>query len=339
MWSSAQGRRRPMGYDPERARGPGVRAEMIPKRRRRPQVAKLKRYTLAGVLAALAGTLLLCRTSGRSDYAASIEDWRRERLQRLTSDEGWLTVAGLYWLDEGDNRAGTEAGSPVLLPPGSAPPRVGVFRRAQGGVTFIADPSAVVTSGGRPVTTMQMKDDTTGTADTIALNDLTMFIIKRGDRLAVRLRDKNRRERREFKGLDYFPIRKEYRVVAEWVSYDPPRAIAIPNILGTSEELPCPGYARFTLEGKEFRLEPVIEQPGDQELFFIFADQTNGSETYPSGRFFYASPPRDGTMVLDFNKAYSPPCAFTPFATCPLPPPQNRLAARIEAGEKKYHAP
>jgi uncharacterized protein len=301
-------------------------------------VAILKRYGLVVVLVAAVGALLLYRQAGPPDYTTSIESWRRERVQRLTADDGWLTVAGLYWLEEGDSRAGTESGSPVLLPPGSAPARVGIFRRAQGRVTFIADPSAVVTSGGRPVTTIEMKDDTTGTPDTIAVNDLTMHIIKRGDRLAVRLRDKNRRARREFARLDYFPIRKESRVVAEWVPYDPPRAISIPNILGTSEELPCPGYARFTIGGKELRLEPVIEQPGDQELFFIFADETNGAETYPSGRFLYAAQPRDGTIILDFNKAYNPPCAFTPFATCPLPPRQNRLAARIEAGEKKYHA-
>jgi uncharacterized protein (DUF1684 family) len=288
------------------------------------------------VLAVLAAALLSSCDRKAADYTGSIEAWRRDRVQRLTADDGWLTVAGLYWLEEGVNRAGTEAGSQVLLPPDSAPPRVGVFRRAKDEVTFTADPSASVVSGGRPVTTTRMKDDSAGTPDMITVNDLTLFIIKRGDRLAVRLRDKNRPERRSFKGLDDYPIRSEYRVVAEWVPYEPQRTIAIPNVLGMTEDLPCPGYARFTIDGKDLRLEPVIEQPGDQELFFIFADRTNESETYPSGRFLYAPMPRDGAVVLDFNKAYNPPCAFTPFATCPLPPPQNRLAARIEAGEKRY---
>jgi len=290
------------------------------------------------VLLCAAGAFVACRGAEGPGYAASILEWRKERVQRLTSDEGWLTVAGLFWLEEGDNRAGTESGSPVLLPPGSAPPRAGIFRRAGGHVTFAADPAAAVTSGGRPVTSIDMKDDTSGTPDTIVLNDLTMFVIKRGDRLGVRLRDKNRRARREFPGLEYFPIRPDYRVEATWVPYDPPHALTVPNILGMSEDLPCPGYARFTIGGQELRLEPVIEEPGAKELFFIFADRTNGSETYPSGRFLYAEPPRDGIIVLDFNKAYNPPCAFTPFATCPLPPAQNRLAARIEAGEKKFHA-
>jgi len=288
------------------------------------------------ILAIVVAALLLSCDRKASDYTTSIETWRRERVQRLTADDGWLTVAGLYWLEEGDNRAGTESGSRILLPPGTAPPRMGVFRRAKDDVTFTADPSATVTSGGRPVTTIQMKYDTTGTPDVITLNDLTMFIIKRGDRLAVRLRDKNRSERREFAGLDYYPIRSEYRIAAEWVPYEAQRTIAVPNVLGMTEELPCPGYARFTIGGKEHRLEPVIEEPGDQELFFIFADQTNESETYQSGRFLYAPKPQDGAIVLDFNKAYNPPCSFTPFATCPLPPPQNRLAARIEAGEKRY---
>jgi uncharacterized protein len=284
----------------------------------------------------LAAALLSSCDRKAADYTGSIEAWRRERVQRLTADDGWLTVAGLCWLEEGDNRAGTEHGSQVLLPPGSAPARVGVFRLARNEVTFTADPSAGVISGGRPVTTIKMKDDSAGTPDLITVNDLTMFIIKRGERLAVRLRDKNRPERRSFAGLDYYPIRSEYRVVAEWVPYEPQKTISIPNVLGMSEDLPCPGYARFTIGGKEQRLEPVIEQPGDQELFFIFADRTNGSETYPSGRFLYAPMPQDGTVVLDFNKAYNPPCSFTPFATCPLPPPQNRLSARIEAGEKRY---
>jgi uncharacterized protein len=290
----------------------------------------------AGILTVAAIAILSSCDRKTSDYTASIETWRRERVQRLTADDGWLTVAGLYWLEEGDNRAGAEDGSRVLLPQGAAPQRVGVFRRVKDQVTFTADPSAKVTLDGRPVSTTQLKDDSSGTPDKIVVNDLTMFIIKRGDRYGVRLRDKNRPERRSFGGLDYYPIRNDYRVVAEWVPYEPPRTIAIPNILGMSEDQPCPGYARFTIGGKELRLEPVIEEPGAEELFFIFADQTNESETYASGRFLYAPQPQNGTIVLDFNKAYNPPCAFTPFATCPLPPPQNRLAARLEAGEKRY---
>ena len=200
--------------------------------------------------------------------------------------------------------------------------------RVESGVT--------VTSGGKPVTTMELRDDSAGAPDMLALGDLTMFVIKRGERHAIRLRDTKSRMRREFTGLTWYPVREEHRVVATFIPYEPQHSIAIPNILGETERLPCPGYASFSLQGKALRLEPVIEAPGDDQLFYIFRDETSGKETYPAGRFLYSDMPKDGKVVLDFNKAYNPPCAFTPYATCPLPPKQNRLAARIEAGEKNY---
>ena len=295
-----------------------------------------KRYMFAGVVVAIGVALLLTREAGQTDYAASIEEWRAGRLQRLTADNGWLTVAGLFWLKEGDNRVGTGPGNDIVLPAGSAPESVGVLAYRDGRATFSADPAAQVTSAGQPVTTLALKDDSAGPPDLLSVNDLTLFVIKRGDRHAVRLRDKNRPERTRFTGLTYFPIEPMYRVLADWVPYDPPKTIPIPNVLGGTENLPCPGYARFSLEGKEMRIEPVIEQPGDDELFIIFRDLTAGHETYGAGRFLYAPMPEGGKIVLDFNKAYNPPCAFTPFATCPLPPPQNVLPIRIEAGEKNY---
>ncbi len=295
-----------------------------------------KRYMLVGVLVAVGVALLLTREAGQSDYAASIEQWRARRLQRLTADDGWLTVAGLFWLKDGDNRVGTGPGNDIVLPPGSAPESVGRFSFRDGRATFSADPAARVTSAGQPVTTLALKDDSAGAPDQLSVNRLTLFVIKRGARHAVRLRDRNRPERGQFAGLTYFPIDPKYRVIAEWVPYDPPKTIPIPNVLGGTENLPCPGYASFTLEGREMRIEPVIEQPGDDELFVIFRDATSGVETYGAGRFLYAPMPEGGKIVLDFNKAYNPPCAFTPYATCPLPPPQNRLPVRIEAGEKAY---
>ena len=290
----------------------------------------------AGIVVAIGVALLLTREAGQTDYAAAIEEWRAGRLQRLTADDGWLTVAGLFWLKEGDNRVGTGPGNDIVLPAGSAPAAVGVLSLRDGRAAFTADPAAVVTSAGRPVTTMTLKDDTAGPPDLLFVNDLTLFVIQRGDRHAIRLRDKNRQERARFAGLTYFPIDRNYRVVADWVPYDPPKTIPIPNVLGGTEDLPCPGYARFRLEGREMRIEPVIEQPGDDELFVIFRDATAGVETYGAGRFLYAPMPEGGKIVLDFNKAYNPPCAFTPFATCPLPPQQNILPVRIEAGEKTY---
>lgn len=160
-----------------------------------------------------------------------------------------------------------------------------------------------------------------------------MFVIHRGNRYAIRLKDTGSKFRQEFTGLHWFPVRASYRVTARFVRYETPKMIAIPNILGETEKEASPGYVVFTLQGHPFRLYPVVE--GNQ-LFFIFHDQTSGKETYPSGRFLDADLPKEGKVLLDFNKAYNPPCAFTPYATCPLPPKQNRLATRIEAGELNY---
>jgi len=155
-------------------------------------------------------------------------------------------------------------------------------------------------------------------------------------RYGVRLRDRNSAMRREFKGLRWHPVDPAYRVVAQFVAYPEPKTIPVPNILGDTPEMTSPGYVEFTLAGQALRLEPVFDGADAHELFFIFGDQTNGLETYPSGRFLYAALPESGQVVLDFNKAENPPCAFTPFATCPLPPKQNRLPVRVEAGELSY---
>jgi uncharacterized protein (DUF1684 family) len=163
-----------------------------------------------------------------------------------------------------------------------------------------------------------------------------MFVIERGGKYAIRLKDKNSKMRREFTGLKWYPVKPEYRITATFNPYEPPKQIPVPNILGQTESLPSPGYVTFTLKGKTVRLEPVLESPDDKELFFIFRDGTSGDTTYPSGRFLYADMPVQGKVVLDFNKAYNPPCAFTPYATCPLPPPANRLKVNIEAGELNY---
>jgi len=268
-------------------------------------------------------------------HAESTETWRRQRLARLTADDGWLTVVGLFWLQEGPNRFGAGPGNDIALPEGKAPDFAGTFTLAGAGVRVTVAPGAAVTAEGRPVTSMTLRSDRqAGGPDILTLGDLSLFVIERGGKPAIRLKDRTSRARREFKGLEYFPIDPAFRVTARFEPYTPPRTIAIPNVLGQSEDLPCPGAVVFTLRGREYRLEPVIEEPGDTQLFYIFSDATTGRETYGSGRFLYSEMPKDGTVVLDFNRAYTPPCGFTRYATCPLPPPQNRLDVRIEAGEK-----
>jgi len=283
---------------------------------------------LPGLLAFAAS--LLC---AQASYKEEIEAWRKAREASLITDTGWTTVVGLFWLKNGDNSVGSDPKSGIELPRG-APARVGTFVLRGGKTTFNAEPGVNVTSEGKPVQSLEMRRDTPGPATVIALGDLSMFVLGRGERFAIRLRDKNSRFRREFKGLQWFPVDEAWRIQAKWVAYTPGRRMAIESITGDTEQEPSPGYASFRVAGREYRLEPVLE--GDR-LFFIFKDRTAGKETYPAGRFLYAAQPKDGTVLLDFNRAYSPPCAFSPYLTCPLPPPQNRLSVRIPAGELNYH--
>ena len=265
-------------------------------------------------LPALAGAALLAATA----YQTEIAQWHSQREERLKSEGGWLSVAGLFWLHEGANPFGKDPGNEIVLPDGAA--RAGVFELHNGKVTVKMDG-----------VTRELWPDS---ADVAKVGRLSLFVIKRSDKYGIRLKDPDSQYRREFRGIESYPVQEEYRVTAKWVAE--PQKIPILNILGQTDSMDSPGYAVFRLRGQEYRLRPVLEAPGDKELFYIFRDQTSARETYGAGRFLYSAMPADGHVVLDFNKAYNPPCAFTPYATCPLPPPENRLAVRIEAGEKKY---
>jgi hypothetical protein len=302
--------------------------------------------TLAGAVfaCATAGTAAVAATAAKPaasaskgapalTYKASVEAWRKEREDDLRAEDGWLTVAGLFWLKEGENRFGTDPGNDIVLPKGSAPAHAGVFVHKGGKTVIRVEGGARVMLDGKAVHAQEVKADQPGPADKLALNALTMYVVKRGDRYGIRLKDKNSKQRTEFAGLSWFPVSESYKVLADWVPYDPPRQIAIANVLGQTEKSPCPGYASFTLNGKTIKLEPLGE-PGDKELSFIIRDGTSGKETYGAGRFLDTDAPKDGKLLIDFNKAYSPPCAFTEFATCPLPPKQNQMLVRIEAGER-----
>jgi uncharacterized protein (DUF1684 family) len=267
------------------------------------------------------------------EYRREIETWRAQRAARLQSDGGWLTVAGLFWLKPGVNAFGADPAGDIVLPAHSSPARAGSFRLADGQVTVEALPGVALTMAGKPVTgAQQLRSDAAGEPDVLALGALTMQVIARGDRLGIRLKDMRSAARAQFKGLTWYPVRPDLRVRARFVAHAAPVAITVPTVIGGHDTMPSPGSALFEIGGKSMRLDPVLE-PGETQLFFIFRDATAGLSTYGAGRFLYADPPKDGYVVLDFNKAYSPPCAFTPFATCPLPPPQNRLPIAIEAGE------
>jgi uncharacterized protein (DUF1684 family) len=194
-----------------------------------------------------------------------------------------------------------------------------------------------MTADNKPVTTLELKADTDDNGPTILkLNSLLINVIKRGDRVGVRVKDTESRTRREFKGLEYYPIDSKWRVEARFEPYEPAKAIPITNVLGMTDDETSPGALAFEIGGKTYRIDPILEK-GETDLFVMIADETTGKETYGAGRYLYVSPPdATGKVVIDFNKTYSPPCAFTNFATCPLPPRQNHLPFRVDAGEKKY---
>jgi uncharacterized protein (DUF1684 family) len=293
------------------------------------------RAALAAVLF-LGPALILsaAESAGESEteYRAGIETWRAERESRLTSEYGWLSVAGLMWLMEGRVTLGSDPASDFVLPP-SAPPRAGVIERKGDQVTVRAADGVDITLEGHPMSNpLVMMPD--GAA--LELGRLRMQLIRRGDRLGLRLRDPDSKNRREFKGLRWFPVEPRYRIEARFHAYAAPQPLRIENVLGQSSEDMSPGYAQFDLGGKTIRLHPVYEDGDTSRLFFVFKDKTAPSQTYGGGRTLYADPPRNGRVVLDFNKAYNPPCAFSAYTTCPVPPKMNRMPVAVNAGELKY---
>lgn len=255
-----------------------------------------------------------------------IADWQTDRATRLKSEYGWLSLIGLFWLDEGAN---------TVTLPSAGSPSVKVTRQGEV-VTLEPTPSATI--DGKPVTAPAvLKNDADPAGPTtVQIGTVRFQIIKRGERYGLRARDSQAPTRTQFAGLEYYPTDARYRVEARFEPYQPEKKIPITDVTGMTADSIAPGALVFTLDGKEYRIDPVNEE-GTNDLFIIFKDATSRDETYQAGRYLYATRPGpDGKTVIDFNKAYNPPCAFTHFATCPLPPPQNRLPIRIEAGEKRY---
>jgi uncharacterized protein (DUF1684 family) len=267
-------------------------------------------------------------------YEVETTKFQQAREAALKTDTGWLTIAGLFFLTQPVTSFGSDPLNDIVLPD-SAPGRAGTFELRNGKVVVKAADGVSFQLGGRTITTAELKPDGQGAPDQIALGDLMLWVHNSGERLSIRLRDKNSRLRKDFVGTSWFPIDAAYRVEATYVPYDKPKMIDVPNILGDIDRMPIPGIVSFNLNGQEYRLEPVAD-PGDEQFWFIFRDLTSQNETYPAARFLYASAPVNGRMILDFNRAQNPPCAYNPYTTCPLPSEQNRLRTRIEAGEKKY---
>lgn len=296
----------------------------------------LNRIAFRCGLALVALVAAACGVAGQSDYRSEMKAWRAQQESELKAENGWLTVAGLFWLKEGPNRFGSDAGNDIVLPKNSAPGRTGTFELRGGTTTLTVAEGANVTANGELVRVIEMKPDTSEKPTVVKVNDLTLTVIKRGARYGIRLRDKNSQLRRNFTGQHWYPARESYRVTARFIPHQQPTELAVPNVLGDVLKMPSPGLLVFKLNGRAYSLAPVSEDDG--KLFIIFRDLTSGKQTYPAGRFLYADAPVNGQVTLDFNQAVNPPCAFTPYATCPLPPTENRLKVAIAAGEQTYHS-
>jgi uncharacterized protein len=293
---------------------------------------------LAGVLAVLLVGLTGCRGEPPAPPVAGHEEevlaWRQNRHERLQDREGWLSLVGLGWLEPGVNSFGSDPGAAVPFP-AKAPPEMGRLIVEEGRVTLEPAAGVELLHDGEPIAEpLAMTSDAEGEPTEVAWGSLRFSIIDRRGELAVRIRDRENPLFEEFHGLDYFPIDPAWRQVARFEAYQPPRPILVPDIFGSIDEEPSPGAVVFRHRGREVRLDALPASGG--RLFLIFGDPTNGTSTYGGGRYLYTDPPADGEVVVDFNQAYSPPCIFTPYATCPLPPRQNRLPFSVEAGEKTW---
>ena len=298
----------------------------------------MTRTSLALLVFGALGVVISLVAAADSEFLATEKAWRDKRHARLSSETGWLTLVGLHWLSPGENVFGSDPDVAVPLPAGKAPKRAGVLVLNDGTVRLVPEPGAGLTIDGKPAAEQVLGDDTAERTDVVQLGDLSFFVVKRGERIGVRVRDKNSPVLKGFKGIDSYAPDPKYRVTGTFNPYDVPHKVDIPTVLGTSESMEARGNVSFTIDGKALTLEPVIDDPEHPQLWFIFKDGTSGKETYGGGRFLYAEMPKDGKVTIDFNQAYNPPCAFTPYATCPLPPKQNWLPVRIEAGEKTFHA-
>jgi uncharacterized protein (DUF1684 family) len=277
----------------------------------------------------------LASAEAQNDYVKAIEKWRNDKEANLKKETGWLTVAGLFWLKEGINTVGAGEDFDVRLTDNFKKGKFGEIDFKNGVASLRVEEGVESQSDGKSIsTTIELVSDEKGKPTEIRTGSQTFYLIKREERFGIRLKDSQSKARMTFKGLHWFPVDESYKVTARFEAFPDAKEVMVPNVLGGKFKMKSPGMLKFTLKGKEYSLQPVVEE--DETLFIIFGDKSNMGETYKSGRFLYADKAVNGEAVLDFNKAENPPCAFTPFATCPLPPPGNNLDVEIKAGEKRY---
>jgi uncharacterized protein (DUF1684 family) len=269
-----------------------------------------------------------------SSYRAETEAFRAERAAQIGAETGWAALTDLQWIDSpGTFTIGAAAGNAMVLHAPSAPANIGTLIVTPEAVTLHAAAGVAAQVDGRAVTQTVLVADA-GPDGGVKIGGLTLGLIDREHRRAIRVWDRMSPTRRAFHGLQWFPIAERWRVEARFIEHRPAPVLEIQNIVGQIVEMSNPGAAVFNVGGKEYRLEALLEGPAEEELFFMFRDGTSGKTTYGAGRYLYTPLPKNGRVTLDFNRAINPPCAFTTFATCPLPPAANRLSLAIEAGER-----
>lgn len=267
-------------------------------------------------------------------YLYEIETWQHQRVERLKSKNGWLSLAGLFWLEEGENSFGSDSSNKIVFPE-KAPAFCGNLELINGEVTLNAMEGAGISIKDSLITSMELTNDQSKNTTYLQQGDLAWNIIKRGDQYGIRLRDHKHPRIDQLDHIPSYPIQTSYVVEATLEPFDSPKTMTVATPLaGFSEEYQCPGILNFRINGDELTLHPFTSGKG---YFLVIADETTGMDTYGAGRFMYATPDSTGRIILDFNKAYNPPCAFSPYATCPMPPKENFLPAAIEAGEKSVH--
>jgi uncharacterized protein len=288
--------------------------------------------TLLGIIAASLCAAAASVGSGET-FQQYMDRWRRQREADLKADDGWLTVCGLSWLRPGETRIGSDPGNDVLLP-AHAPAFVGMLTLKADRVSFRAATGVVVTRNGQPFESGEVRSDADEHPDILAVGDVKILLLRRGHRQALRIKDNRSPIRAGFAGLRWYPASEQWQITAKFVAYPTPVKLTMDTIVGEQDIVDSPGYVTFDREGKSYRLQAARAKGG--ALWFVFRDGTSGRTTAGGARQLTADPARGDEVTLDFNKAVNLPCAYIPYATCPLAPPQNRLSLAIEAGEKTY---
>jgi len=308
--------------------------------------AVVSRVPKAILALALSGVCALALLAQDPSWQTDLATWRAQHAQELQKPDGWLALAGLEWLDAGDNSFGSAVDNKIHVP-ATGPDHLGILRLAGTTVT-LGPPAGGFPKGflidGKPAQAGELHTDPDHDKNNprMTIGALNVYVVHRGDRFALRIKDAKSATLTGFHGLKWYEPNAAYRVTAHWLPYVPPKTSTLTTLIGTSYSQPVPGAAEFTLGGHKYRLEPVLEDPAVAKLFFILRDTTSSTTTYGACRFLYTGFPTNclekaGELMLDFNRLENPPCAYTAYATCPLPPPQNRLKIPLPVGELRYH--